>query len=102
MLLAVGRSPNVDNMGLQAAGVEFDQSGIKVNNLLNTTNPDIYAVGDCLPGFKFTHNSDTHARIVVRNALLNDQEDYTKVPLPYCTYTDPEIAMVGMNEVTLK
>mmetsp|Transcript_1235 Transcript_1235/g.1422 ORF Transcript_1235/g.1422 Transcript_1235/m.1422 type:complete len:260 (-) Transcript_1235:61-840(-) len=102
ILLAVGRTPNVENMNLEAAGIEWERSGVKVDNHLATANKNVYAVGDCLPGFKFTHNSDTHARYVVRNALFFGKMDFTKIILPYCTYTDPEISQVGLNEVQLK
>lgn len=102
LLIAAGRTPNVTNLGCETAGVEYDKFGIKVNQYLQTANPDIYAVGDCLPGFKFTHNSDVHARYVVRNALFGDKKDKDQIILPYCTYTDPEIAQVGQNETMLK
>ena len=71
-------------------------------NFLQTTNPDIFAVGDCLPGPKFTHNSDVHARMVVRNALFEDKKDKSTIVLPKCTYTDPEVASVGLNEKEMK
>ena len=102
VLIATGRVSNVEKLGLQNAGVECEHAGIKVNEYLQTKNPDIFAVGDCLPGHKFTHNSDIHARYVVRNAMLNWQEDRSKIILPYATYTDPEIATVGHNEISLK
>jgi len=75
---------------------------VKVNEYLQTDNENVYAVGDCLPGPKFTHNSDIHARYVVRNALFNDKCSKDKIILPACTYTDPEIASVGLNEQSLK
>jgi pyruvate/2-oxoglutarate dehydrogenase complex dihydrolipoamide dehydrogenase (E3) component len=102
VLIATGRRPNVESLGCETAGVEFDSSGVMVNEHLQTKNENIYAVGDCLPGHKFTHNSDIHARYVVRNALLNWKEDQTKIILPYTTYTDPEISSVGLNETQLK
>lgn len=70
VLIAVGRTPNIENLGLEAAGIEFDRFGIKVNNYLQTANESIYAIGDCIPGLKFTHNSDIHARYAVRNSLF--------------------------------
>ena len=70
VLVATGRVPNVENLELEAAGVEYDKRGVKVNEYLQTANEDIFAVGDCLDGPKFTHNSDIHARYVVRNALF--------------------------------
>jgi len=70
-LIAAGRRPNVENMGLDIAGVEFSEfDGVKVDNYLRTTNEDVFAVGDCCSKYQFTHNSDTHARYVVRNALF--------------------------------
>lgn len=74
-----------------------------MNQFLQTDNQDIFAVGDCIPGPKFTHNSDVHARYVVRNALFDgDKKNKDEIILPYCTYTDPEVASVGMNEIQLK
>ena len=100
--MARGRIPNVENLGCEAAGIEYDQSGIGVNNFLQTSNPDVYAVGDCIPGLKLTHNSDIHARYVIRNALFFGNADKEKIILPKATYTDPEIGSVGMNETSLK
>lgn len=102
VLIATGRSPNVEGLELEKAGVEYDRFGVKVNEYLETGNPNIYAVGDCLPSLKFTHHSDIHARMVVQNALLKKKESTKQIILPYCTYTDPEMAQVGMNEVQLK
>lgn len=70
VLVAAGRVPNIEKLDLDKAGVEFDTKGVKVNEYLQTSNKHIFAVGDCLPGPKFTHNSDIHARYVVRNALF--------------------------------
>jgi pyruvate/2-oxoglutarate dehydrogenase complex dihydrolipoamide dehydrogenase (E3) component len=90
--VGTGRVPNIEGLNLETAGIDYSPKGISVDNYLATTNQDVYAVGDCIPGFKFTHNSDLHARYVVRNALFNSQMDYTKIAIPYCTYTDPEVA----------
>ena len=97
-MIAAGRIPNIEGLKCEKAGVSFEKFGIKVNNFLQTENENIFAVGDCLPGPKFTHNSDIHARYVVRNALFGDNKDKDNVILPYCIYTDPEIASVGKNE----
>ena len=71
MLIAVGRRPNVEGMGLEVAGVNFNTTdGVVVDKYLRTTNEDVYAVGDCCSKYQFTHNSDIHARYVVRNALF--------------------------------
>lgn len=104
ILVGVGRAPNVEGLGLEAAGVEYDhQVGVKVNDRLQTTNPRIYAAGDiCFP-FKFTHVADALAQIVIQNALfphpfgLGYASTKTLV-IPWCTYTQPEIAHVGMYE----
>jgi len=102
VVIAAGRLPNVEGLGCEQGGVEYDRYGIKVNEFLQTANEDIYAVGDCLPGAKFTHNSDVHARSVIRNALFGDKKSKNKIILPACTYTDPEVASVGQNEVQLQ
>jgi pyruvate/2-oxoglutarate dehydrogenase complex dihydrolipoamide dehydrogenase (E3) component len=96
VLLAVGRKPNMDNLNLEAAGVKHNPHGVEVDQYLQTSNPNVYAVGDCIDdGRQFTHHSDIHARYVVRNALFGEHHDRTKVFLPWCTYTEPEIAHVG-------
>jgi|SRR5579885_381780 len=99
ILIGVGRAPAVDGLGLEAAGVEFDRvRGIKVDDYLRTTNRRIYAAGDCASGLKFTHLSDAHARIVLRNALFLGRSRVSALTIPWCTYTDPEIAHVGLSE----
>ncbi|MBI1356710.1 MAG: FAD-containing oxidoreductase [Acidobacteria bacterium] len=97
ILVGVGRAPNVEGMGLEAAGVAFDpRSGVQVNDRLQTTNPHIYAAGDvCFP-FKFTHLADAMARIVIGNALFFGRGKTSALTIPWCTYTDPEIAHVGL------
>lgn len=71
ILIATGRRPNVEGMGLENCGVKYDATrGVKVNGLLQTNNPDIYAVGDCCSKYKFTHMADHMARMVIRNALF--------------------------------
>ncbi|HEY3244452.1 MAG TPA: mercuric reductase [Phycisphaerae bacterium] len=96
ILIGVGRRPNVENLGLQAAGVEFDKNGVKVNDYLQTSNRRIYAVGDICSKYKFTHLSDAHARMALRNALFFGRAKASALTLPWCTYTDPEIAHVGL------
>lgn len=98
LLIAAGRKPNTDGLGLEAAGVDYDKRGVTVNDYLQTTNPNIYAAGDICYKFKFTHAADANARIVVRNALLGFipfKPKASKLIVPWCTYTDPEIAHVG-------
>ena len=96
ILVAVGRTPNVDGLGLDAAGVAFDAaSGVRVDDRLRTTNRRIYAAGDVVPGPRFTHLSDAQARIAVRNALFPWRQKADSIAVPWCTYTDPELAHVG-------
>jgi len=105
VLVGVGRVPNVDFMGLEAAGVEFDsQKGVIVDDNLRTSNPSIYAAGDVCSKFKFTHTADFAARIVVQNALFPflPKRKVSDLVIPWCTYTDPEIAHVGLYEHELK
>ena len=98
LLVAVGRAPNVEGLGLEAAGVDYDRSGVKVNDRLQTTNSRIYAAGDIAPLLKFTHLADAHAGIVIQNALFYGRARHTKLVIPWCTYTSPEIAHVGLYE----
>ncbi len=105
LFVCVGRKPSVDSLGLQAIGVATGKHGVKVNEYLQTTRSHIYAAGDVAGPFLFTHMADTHARVVVRNILmpfqfLRQKIDYSVVP--WCTYVDPEIATVGMNESSAK
>ena len=89
-------------MDLEKAGVKYNHKGITISKTLQTSNSDIYAVGDCVEGPKFTHASGSDARLVLRNALFMGSADRSKVPMPYCTYTVPEVAKVGMNEQELQ
>jgi pyruvate/2-oxoglutarate dehydrogenase complex dihydrolipoamide dehydrogenase (E3) component len=101
ILIAAGRSPNVEDLALETVGVEIDPGrGIVVDDGLRTTNRRIFAAGDVASAFKFTHLADAQARIVIRNALfgwLPGRARSSKLVLPWCTYTDPEIAHVGLN-----
>ncbi|SPF47464.1 Pyridine nucleotide-disulphide oxidoreductase dimerisation region (fragment) [Syntrophobacter sp. SbD1] len=99
ILLGVGRAPNVEGLNLEAAGVEYDRKdGVKVNDYLQTTNPRIYAAGDICLKYKFTHMADATARIVIQNALFMGRKKLSTLHIPWCTYTDPEIAHVGIYE----
>lgn len=99
ILIGAGRVPNVEGMGLEAAGVEFDvRRGVAINDRLRTTNKNIYAAGDCCMAWKFTHAADAAAQIVVQNALFKGRKKLSPLIMPWCTYTDPEIAHVGMYE----
>jgi pyruvate/2-oxoglutarate dehydrogenase complex dihydrolipoamide dehydrogenase (E3) component len=99
ILIAVGRTPNVEGLDLENAGVEHDRSGVLVNDFLQTSNPRIFASGDiCLP-FKFTHVAEAASRAVVQNALFpGPKKRISRLVIPWCTYTDPEIAHVGIYE----
>ena len=99
ILVGVGRAPNVDGLGLEAVGVTYDvRRGVQVNDYLQTTNPRIYAAGDICMSWKFTHAADAAAKIVVQNALFLRTKKLSSLVMPWCTYTDPEIAHVGMYE----
>ena len=99
ILVGVGRAPNMEGLGLEAAGIAFDpRQGVKVDELLRTSNPRVYAAGDiCFP-YKFTHTADALARIVIANALFMGRQKSPALVVPWCTYTDPEVAHVGMYE----
>jgi pyruvate/2-oxoglutarate dehydrogenase complex dihydrolipoamide dehydrogenase (E3) component len=99
ILVGVGRIPNVEDLGLEAAGVQFDlRSGVRVNDRLQTANPRIYAAGDVVLTHKFTHTADAAARLVVQNALFLGRKKISRLTIPWCTYTSPEVAHVGMYE----
>lgn len=98
LLVAAGRTPNTDNLGLNDAKVKFDKRGIKVNAGMRTSNGKIYAIGDVAGGLQFTHVASYHAGLVVRNALFGFPVKENRDIIPWATYTDPEIANVGLNE----
>ncbi len=99
ILVGVGRAPNVEGLSLDIVGVEYDRrNGIIVNDRLQTTNPRIYAAGDVCMRYKFTHAADAAARIVIQNALFLGRKKLSAITIPWCTYTDPEVAHVGLSE----
>jgi len=98
ILVGVGRAPNTEGLGLKSANVRYDRSGVMVNDHLQTSNPRIYAAGDICSPYKFTHSADALARILLANALFKGRQKVSKLVIPWCTYTDPEIAHVGMYE----
>ncbi len=98
ILVGVGRAPNVEGLGLETANVRYDHSGVLVNDRLQTSNPGIYAAGDICSAYKFTHTADAMARILLANALFKGRQKVSDLIIPWCTYTDPEIAHVGMYE----
>ncbi len=94
-----GRTPNVEGLDLELAGIEYDlRDGIAVNDRLQTTNPRVYAAGDVCSPYKFTHAADAMARIVIANALFSGRQKASSLVVPWCTYTDPEVAHVGMHK----
>jgi pyruvate/2-oxoglutarate dehydrogenase complex dihydrolipoamide dehydrogenase (E3) component len=97
ILIGVGRAPNVEGIGLEAAGVGYDaRTGIEVDDQLRTSNRRIFAAGDVCLKYKFTHAADAAAKIVVQNALFLGRKRVSDLVVPWCTYTDPEIAHVGL------
>ena len=97
ILTGTGRLPNVEGLNLEAAGVHCDAvTGVRVNDFLQTSNPRIYAAGDACLEHKFTHTADASARIVIQNALFLGRRRLSALTVPWCTYTDPEIAHVGL------
>src|SRR5439155_23813106 len=103
LLVAVGRTPNIQGLDLQSVGIDVDDKGVRVNSYLQTSQRHIYAAGDVAGPFLFTHMADAQARVVVRNILMPSQFLRQKIDykvVPWCTYVDPEIATVGLNETT--
>ena len=99
ILVGAGRAPNVDGLNLEGVGVEFHPfRGVVVNDYLQTTNPRIFAGGDVCMDWKFTHAADAAARIIIQNALFYKSKKLSSLIMPWATYTDPEIAHVGMYE----
>jgi pyruvate/2-oxoglutarate dehydrogenase complex dihydrolipoamide dehydrogenase (E3) component len=99
ILVAAGRTPNVNDLGLDAAGVTYDaRAGVLVSDRLQTSNGRVFAAGDVCSRFKFTHAADAYARIAVQNALFYGRAKVSALVIPWCTYTDPEIALVGLTE----
>ena len=99
ILVGVGRAPNVNGLNLEAAGIAYDpHGGIVVNDMLQTSNPLVYAAGDICSPYKFTHTADAMARILIANALFKGRQKTSSLVVPWCTYTDPEVAHVGMYE----
>lgn len=103
VLVGIGRQPNVENLGLETVGVEYDlREGVTVDDRLRTTNKRIFAAGDVCSKFKFTHAADFMARIVIRNALFMGRAKVSDLVIPWCTYTSPELAHCGLTEVEAK
>ena len=102
ILLSVGRAPNIDGIGLDLAGVETTKHGVTVDDRLRTSNSRIYAVGDVASQYKFTHVADALARIAIQNSLFYGRAKASDLVVPWCTYTSPEIAHVGLYEEDAK
>src|SRR5437660_1078424 len=107
ILVGVGRTPNTEGLGLETVGVEYDKTGVRVNDRLQTTNPRIYAAGDICSRYKFTHAADAMAQILIQNALFPHPfglayASADALIMPWCTFTEPEIAHVGMYEADAK
>ncbi len=98
LLIAAGRQPNVGDLGLETAGIDVSAKGIAVDARLRTRNRRIYAIGDVTGGYQFTHVAGYHAGIVIRNALFRLPSKVDHAVIPWVTYTDPELAQVGLTE----
>ncbi|WP_170387710.1 dihydrolipoyl dehydrogenase family protein [Ruegeria atlantica] len=98
LLLAAGRKANTDRLNLAAAGIEPTRTGIKVDEALRTTNRKVYAIGDVAGGLQFTHVAGYHAGIIIRSALFGLPSKAKTAHIPWATYTDPELAQVGLTE----
>ncbi|MGM0455614.1 MAG: FAD-dependent oxidoreductase, partial [Cyanobacteriota bacterium] len=102
ILIGAGRTPNVESLNLEAAGVAYNRRGVEVDEYLQTTNPQIYAAGDICMNWKFTHAADAAARIVIQNTLFAPfglgRPKLSSLVMPWVTYTDPEVAHVGLYE----
>jgi len=97
LLLGTGRQANIEHLGLEAAGVRFGRDGVEVDEYLRSSNPDIYAAGDVAFPQKFTHAAMATARLCATNALDGANRRARELVIPHCTYTDPEVAQVGLT-----
>ena len=102
LLVAAGRRPNIEGLGLEAAGIHHSQSGITVDKRLRTSNRRVFAIGDVAGGLQFTHVAGYHAGIVIRNALFRIPAKANHDAVPWVTYSDPELAQVGLTERTAR
>jgi pyruvate/2-oxoglutarate dehydrogenase complex dihydrolipoamide dehydrogenase (E3) component len=102
LLIAAGRKPNVSGLNLEAAGVKYSARGIEVNKKLKTSNRRIYAIGDVIGSLQFTHVANYHAGIVIRSAIFRMPAKVNNDIIPWVTYTEPELAHVGLDEVAAR
>ncbi len=98
LLVAAGRAANVEGLGLERAGITFDRRGIKVGSNLRTTNRKVYAIGDVTGGLQFTHVAGYHGALLLRPLLFRLPAHENRAIIPWVTYTDPELAHVGLTE----
>jgi pyruvate/2-oxoglutarate dehydrogenase complex dihydrolipoamide dehydrogenase (E3) component len=98
ILVAAGRKPTLEGLGLEEAGIAFTPQGIRVDGRLKTSNRKVYAIGDCIGAPQFTHRANYHAGLVIRNSLFRLPVKASDAHLPRVTFTDPEVASVGLNE----
>ncbi|MCB0047559.1 MAG: mercuric reductase [Caldilineaceae bacterium] len=97
VLVAAGRTPNLEGLDLERGGIAYDKKGVTVNDTLQTTNPDVYAAGDVALKYQFTHTADAAGRMVLQNALFpGPKKKVSDMVIPWSTYTDPEVAHVGL------
>ena len=101
-MVAMGRTSNLEGLGLEAIGVEFNGKGLKTDDRLRTTQRHIYAAGDATGTHQFTHAAGYEGGIVISNAIFHLPRRANYTFLPWCTYTDPELASIGMNEKAAK
>jgi pyruvate/2-oxoglutarate dehydrogenase complex dihydrolipoamide dehydrogenase (E3) component len=97
ILLAVGRAPNVEGLGLEAAGIDYSSKGVRVDDRLRTSNARVFAAGDVASKYQFTHVADALARIAIQNALFHGRAKASDLVVPWCTFTSPEVAHVGLT-----
>jgi pyruvate/2-oxoglutarate dehydrogenase complex dihydrolipoamide dehydrogenase (E3) component len=97
LLISTGRVPELESLDLGAAGVRSGPQGVEVDDRLRTSNPRVYAAGDICSRFKFTHAADALARVALQNALFLGRKKASALVIPWCTYTDPEVAHVGLS-----
>ncbi len=103
ILVSAGRVPGVDGLNLEAAGIKYNERAVVTDDTLQTTNPHVYASGDVAQKYQFTHMADATSRIVLRNALFpGPKQKLADLVVPWCTYTNPQIAHVGLNEKSAK
>ncbi len=99
LLVAAGRTPNTSNLGLEEAGINYDKGGVIVDDLLRSTNPNVYAVGDCVSGVpRLTHMSGEMAKVAIQNAIFDDKWKLSSLVVPATMYTEPEYASVGRSD----